>query len=173
MYHMRDLSSSRRYSRAAVLLISWNKNDACDMETLSEVSILRTDSALTDFQKVEHLSHLFEESYNLCVHKRGLKLDLDNKTRLQKSIQKSLFDFAYEEDDPGSLLIVYYAGHGRPGIDSGLTDTGYVASMAIGKFLDLHLCIVETLPCQGTSWTKLYGLSAQTSSKASIQPISL
>ena len=30
-------------------------------------------------------------------------------------MQKHLAEFVYDEDDPRTLLIVYYAGHGAPG----------------------------------------------------------
>jgi hypothetical protein len=124
---IRNHHFQRRYSKVSVLLLFWEREDSCDMQTLSEVSMLRPGSALADFWKVQHLSLLFEETLNFRVHERSLNFDPNNKTRLQESIQKPLLDFAYEEDVTGSLLIIYYAGHGSPGVDGGLIDTGYVA----------------------------------------------
>jgi predicted protein tyrosine phosphatase len=51
----------------------------------------------------------------------------DPRRSAQAQVNRYLADFVDDYDDTSTLLIIYYAGHGRPGSDPGvLRLTGYV-----------------------------------------------
>jgi hypothetical protein len=61
--------------------------------------------------KVEALKSVFTEEYRYKVTTRALN-DPDQRPRnSQVVLSKYLADFVYENDEPGALFIIYYAGH--------------------------------------------------------------
>lgn len=67
--------------------------------------------------QVEHLGNVFREKLNYNVtHKL-----LNKKKPAQTQVNKHLSDFVFTHDRPNTLLIVYYAGHGVPGLNPGET----------------------------------------------------
>ena len=74
--------------------------------------------------QIEDLTRVFEDRYHFKVHKGILNPGEDRKRAPQKWLQKYLADFVHEEDEKDSLLIVYYAGHGNPGVNGDLILTG-------------------------------------------------
>ncbi|KAF7520123.1 hypothetical protein G7054_g12877 [Neopestalotiopsis clavispora] len=87
----------KAYETASVLLLSWHR-DFEDLETDEEVT---------------NLERLFQEKYRYTTTRAELKPDSQNSAQLQ--LNKHLSDFVYDHDGPNALLIIYYAGHGRPG----------------------------------------------------------
>ncbi|KAL9119202.1 MAG: hypothetical protein Q9187_004247 [Circinaria calcarea] len=97
------------YESVAVLLLSWDK-DLDDMNIKDEVDSLER-VFTTDFNY---------KVYNKCISK------IPNKSA-QNQVNHHVADFIYEEDGPNNLLIVYYAGHGKPGSGHGYLElAGYV-----------------------------------------------
>lgn len=74
--------------------------------------------------QIEDLTRVFEDRYHFKVLKGILNPGGDKKKAPQKWLQKYLADFVHEEDEKDSLLIVYYAGHGNPGVNGELILTG-------------------------------------------------
>lgn len=85
------------YRKVEALFLSWAKNSD-DLATREEVNRLKS---------------VLETRFNYHVQ---LKL-LDNyiERKLQVRINKIVAEFVDEHDGTNTLLIVYYAGHGRPG----------------------------------------------------------
>lgn len=76
--------------------------------------------------QVSNLGSLFEDTFHYKVKKALLTKDPKHSPYLQAA--RYIIDFLWEEDDPNSLLVVYYAGHGAPkprrgGRSEGLTLT--------------------------------------------------
>jgi hypothetical protein len=46
-------------------------------------------------------------------------LTQDPRRTAQAQVNKHLSEFVFDHDDTNTLLIIYYAGHGRPGESSG------------------------------------------------------
>ena len=67
--------------------------------------------------KVDRLAHVWQDIYHYKVTRSRLK---SNEGKLpQVQINKDIATFVWEEDSPSTLLIVYYAGHGTPGLVPG------------------------------------------------------
>ncbi|CAG8971603.1 hypothetical protein HYALB_00007996 [Hymenoscyphus albidus] len=95
------------YREAAALLISWD-DGVDDLKTGEEV---------------DRLQRLLEDTFNY----KTVKGVLYEKTHPSPQIQinRHLANFVGEYDKPDTLLIVYYAGHGKPGEpENGLTFVG-------------------------------------------------
>lgn len=112
------------YTRIVVLLFCW-KNDCNDMETEDEVK--RLEAVLKDdFHYETQIEYL------------------DSREGLQLWVNFRVAHFAQANDGPNNLLIVYYAGHGRPGSSPGsLILTGSVGqpklhSAANSKKANVH-----------------------------------
>ena len=73
--------------------------------------------------QIEDLTRVFEDRYHFKVIKASSTLVEIMKTP-QIWLQKYLADFVHDEDEKDSLLIVYYAGHGNPGVNGELILTG-------------------------------------------------
>ena len=58
------------------------------------------------------LGNLLENTFRYKVKRVLLKNDSTHRPPLQ--LTRHITDFVWEEDGPGTLLIVYYAGHGAP-----------------------------------------------------------
>ena len=64
---------------------------------------------------------------------------LDNREGLQLWVNFRVARFAQENDGPNNLLIVYYAGHGRPGSYPGsLILTGSVGQLTLHSVTDFN-----------------------------------
>ncbi|KAK7991005.1 homeobox domain-containing protein [Apiospora arundinis] len=88
-------SQSMPYAKVSVLLLSWHK-DIYDLNTGEEVADLET---------------LFKEKFMFETTKRVLTRDSRNTA--QSQVNYHLSEFVIRNDDVNTLLIVYYAGHGR------------------------------------------------------------
>ncbi|KAL9117344.1 MAG: hypothetical protein Q9187_006121 [Circinaria calcarea] len=89
------------YKKCAVLLLCWEENSD-DLDTKEEVNRLK----LT-----------FEEKFRYAVQIEYIDNRID--TKLQVQVNKKVANFVADHDAPHTLLIVYYAGHGGPGIIHG------------------------------------------------------
>ena len=95
------------YTKVVALLFCWD--DHCnDMETRDEVDRLRA---------------VLEDDFNYKTQTEYL----DSRPGLQVRVNARVANFVEANDGPNTLLIVYYAGHGRPGNQPGsLILTGLV-----------------------------------------------
>ena len=92
-----NYKSSSKYTNVEVLLLCWaEKSDD-----------------LTITEEVSRLKMTFEETFN--YHAQIGKLDASSKQTLQVQVNRIVADFVGDSDGPNTLLIVYYAGHGKPG----------------------------------------------------------
>ncbi|KAH6676439.1 hypothetical protein B0J14DRAFT_354256 [Halenospora varia] len=85
------------YSKAAVLLLSWHP-ECNDLNTEGEVN---------------ELEAIFRKDFKFQTHKEELTQDI--RKSAQNQINYFLARFVHNYDDVNTLLIVYYAGHGKPG----------------------------------------------------------
>ena len=85
------------YRKVVALLLCWAENSN-DLATRDEVNRLRL---------------VLQEQFNYQVQIRFLDNYIEKK--LQVRINRIVAEFVDEHDGPNTLLIVYYAGHGRPG----------------------------------------------------------
>ena len=85
------------YESVKVLLLSWAQNSN-DMKTSEEVNRLKS---------------VFEKRFKYQTTMESL--DNNIKQKLQVQLWTKVANFVNENDGPNTLLIVYYAGHGRPG----------------------------------------------------------
>ena len=85
------------YEKVEALLLCWQDNSN-DMSTKGEVKRLKA---------------VFEKKfkYNTQIE----YLDNSLETKLQVHVNATVAAFVKAHDGPNTLLIVYYAGHGRPG----------------------------------------------------------
>lgn len=96
-----NYDNSSTYTKVEVLLLCWA--ESCnDMTTKEEVNQLKT---------------TFEEK--LYYNTRVEYLDTTMEGRLQVRVNAIVAGFVDAHDGPNTLLMVYYAGHGRPGGDYG------------------------------------------------------
>ena len=92
-----DYTNSSTYTKVEVLLLCWA--ESCD--------------DLTTKKEVEDLKATFETDFN--YHATIEYLDIMFEQRLQIRVNAKVAAFVDDHDGPNTLLIVYYAGHGRPG----------------------------------------------------------
>lgn len=85
------------YNKVEVLLLCWNQIKS-DLSTRGEV---------------EKLKSVFEDKFG--YHATVAELDADGQRRLQVQVNAQVANFVNVHDGTNSLLIVYYAGHGKPG----------------------------------------------------------
>lgn len=85
------------YKKAEVLIICW-KEHCCDLDTQNEVKGL-----------VSVLEMGF--GYGITI----VHLEAKEEGRLQVQLNAKVAGFVDTHDGPDTLLIVYYAGHGKPG----------------------------------------------------------
>lgn len=85
------------YTKVEALFLCWAENSD-DLATSDEVNRLRS---------------VFEEEFNYGVQIETL--DNDDEVSLQVLINAIVAAFVLRNHGPNTLLIVYYAGHGRPG----------------------------------------------------------
>ena len=91
--------TSSNYTKVEVLLLCWKHND------------------LTTQDEVDNLKATFEDRFN--YHTEIKYLDTTFEQKLQVRVNTIVAAFVGEHDGPNTLLIVYYAGHGRPGGEYG------------------------------------------------------
>ena len=117
-----NYANSSTYTKVEVLLLCWA--ESCnDITTEDEVNQLKT---------------TFEEKFYYNTHIEYLDTTMEG--RLQVRVNKIVADFVADHDGPNTLLIVYYAGHGRPGENYGdLELMGSVQDGNCGSQL-LNLC---------------------------------
>ncbi|KAL8828692.1 MAG: hypothetical protein Q9170_006495 [Blastenia crenularia] len=89
------------YQKAEVLMLCWEQSST-DMDTMNEINRLRS---------------VFEEKFGYHVNVEYLNQNL--KTKLQVQVNGIVASFVRDHDGPSTLLIVYYAGHGKPGENFG------------------------------------------------------
>lgn len=92
-----DFGNSTDYQKVKVLLLRW-ADSSDDMEVKKEVDDLKS---------------VFEERFNF--HAEIQLLDATPDRSLQVQVNVIVANFVNEHDGKGNLLIVYYAGHGKPG----------------------------------------------------------
>ncbi|KAI4119499.1 MAG: hypothetical protein LQ338_007264 [Usnochroma carphineum] len=89
------------YQKAEVLILCWEQASS-DMDTKNEV---------------ERLKSVFRKSFGYGVTIEKLNANLEKK--LQVQVNGRVARFVEDHDGPNTLLIVYYAGHGKPGDNFG------------------------------------------------------
>lgn len=93
----RKYKSSSSYTNVVVLLLCWA--EGCDDLSVSE--------------EVSNLKQTFETRFNYDAEIK--KLDASLERRYQVQVNTIVQAFIGAHDHPNTLLIVYYAGHGKPG----------------------------------------------------------
>lgn len=91
--------TSSTYTKVEVLLLCW-EHSCSDMATKDEI---------------DDLKKTFENRFNYHAEIKYL----DITTRLQVHVNAIVATFVKDHDGPNTLLIVYYAGHGKPGSEYG------------------------------------------------------
>lgn len=84
-----------RYDKVEVLLLCWKVSD---LDTTYEV---------------EDLRKVFEEDFG--YHTTTMYLNANSKKKLQTHLNRHVAKFVDDYNDPNTLIIVYYGGHGGPG----------------------------------------------------------
>lgn len=84
-----------RYDKVEVLLLSWKVSD---LDTTKEVKDLRK---------------VFEEDFG--YHTTTMYLNANSEKKLQTHLNRHVARFVDDYNDPNTLIIVYYGGHGGPG----------------------------------------------------------
>ena len=92
-----DYNHPSAYKKVEVLLLCWAQNSN-DLKTTEEVNALK---------------FVLEKRFRYRTHMACL--DNNNKQRLQVQLNSKVAAFVGANDGPNTLLIVYYAGHGKPG----------------------------------------------------------
>ena len=92
-----NYNHSSAYEKVEVLLVCWAQ-DSNDLKTTEEVNALNS---------------VLEKRFRW--HTTMAYLDNDKQQRLQVQLNTAVAAFVGANDGPNTLLIVYYAGHGKPG----------------------------------------------------------
>ncbi|KAJ8071114.1 hypothetical protein OCU04_001455 [Sclerotinia nivalis] len=112
-------NASLAYREAHILLLSWH----------------REDDDLHVQQEVDDLERVFRNTFKYQTTQKVLKQD--PKKHPQTQINLFLAEFVHSHDDPNTLLIVYYAGHGK--LIDGEDGLALIGSTAIpAKNNELH-----------------------------------
>ena len=93
--------SSSTYTKVEVLLLCW-AHSCSDLTTRDEIDSLKA---------------ILETRFNYHVEIKYLDTEIEQ--RLQVRVNTIVAAFVGEHDGPNTLLMVYYAGHGRPGGEYG------------------------------------------------------
>lgn len=107
------------YRKVEVLILHWadNSND------------------LATNEEVKSLQSVLEKPFNFHVQVESLDNHIEKK--LQVRINSIVAQFVEKHDGPNTLLIVYYAGHGRPG--------SYYGHLELFGSVEYHLSISRLL----------------------------
>lgn len=116
---MKDYSPGKRHSKVIVLLLYWDKVANSYLDTREEVRIPCPAGYLTLTAQVEQLGDMFEKNFRYTVHKKSLNAVPGRAAKVL--LQKYIGDVVLDIDEPNSLLIIYYAGHGNPVGENGDT----------------------------------------------------
>jgi hypothetical protein len=96
-----------RYTKVEVLLLSWEEDEGAGKE------VKRVNKLIEDEIRTVH--ELFERTLNFSVNRYAIPL-VDPRTKRnnkwQTNLQRKVAEFVEYHDDPGTLLILYYNGHG-------------------------------------------------------------
>ncbi|KAI4096982.1 MAG: hypothetical protein L6R37_006870 [Teloschistes peruensis] len=92
-----NYNCSENYNRVEVLLLRWD--DTCD--------------DMTTQHEVGQLKNVFEKEFNWHTELHCLNNKIEG--RLQLQINAIVAAWVNKYSKPNTLLVVYYAGHGRPG----------------------------------------------------------
>lgn len=113
-------SNSQSYDHVEVLMLSWEK-ESDDLKVQEEI---------------DQLTEVFENEYNYHVTRETIKRR--EKKRAQTSINAIVASWVDRYDGLKTLLLVYFAGHGRPGANIGeLVLNGYnVAPSDVRNYLN-------------------------------------
>ncbi|MCJ1396466.1 hypothetical protein MMC18_009356 [Xylographa bjoerkii] len=95
-YELEDEKDDSEYQVLWILLLRWEKNS----------------NDLTTLEEVDKLKSVFEDSFRYSVQIQHLDKNIEQ--RLQVQVNAIVAKFVGDHDGPNKLLIVYYAGHGRP-----------------------------------------------------------
>lgn len=100
----------RLYQKTAVLMLSWESNDSELADNVSIVSIHsrppRIQSRVNVFQ-IKSLKEVFVKEY--CFDAVVEQIPEDKNAQL--ALNSTITSFALRYNAPGTLLIIYYAGH--------------------------------------------------------------
>ena len=94
--------TSSTYKKVEVLVLCW-ETQSSDLPAIKK--------------EVQDLQAIFENRFNYHTEINYLNTTAEHK--LQIRVNKMVAAFVDEHDGPDTLLIVYYAGHGRPGAEYG------------------------------------------------------
>lgn len=94
-----NLNNPLTYQKVEVLLLQWAKKS-------TDLS-----SALDD--EVKRLKAVLEQKFH--YHAVIECLESQSNVMLQAQVNMIISNFTYKHQDPETLLIIYYAGHGKPG----------------------------------------------------------
>ena len=103
--------------------------------------------------QIDQLENMFNENFRYTVYKKSLNAVRGKAAKVL--LQKYIADVVWEVDEPNSLLIVYYAGHGNPGQNGDIILTGYVCEKSRKTRIDLEIGVTIT---QGLKLTQSYGV---------------
>lgn len=117
-----NYSKPSTYQNVAVLLLCWDQG-CNDLKTQEELDTLKK---------------VFEDQFGYSA--TISKLSSPAKNVLQVELNKLVANFVSDHDGPHNLLIVYYAGHGKPGeIYGHLELLGFVLQTSNPLNIDLVL----------------------------------
>ena len=101
------------YKKVSVLTLSWD-NEHDDLKVQEEV---------------QSLCKVFQERFNFHVTSKSIQCPL--RKDVQVYVNHVVSEWVNENDDPENLLIVYYAGHGKPEGSNSLVMFKYVSFQSI------------------------------------------
>lgn len=113
--------SPTSYDKTAAILLGW-ESGYCDTGVEPEVRFQCTSAlnrCILTHSQLASLAKVLREEYNFVVESHLMH----TRTAPQKQAFKHLSNFVDAHDDPQTLLIVYYAGHGY----QSLTQPGHLA----------------------------------------------
>ena len=97
-----NLDDAMSYKKVEVLMLQW-ANESSDLSADDEV---------------QKLKEVLEQKFH--YHAVVRYLDVHSSRNIQLQVNKLVTDFLWDHSGPDTLLIVYYAGHGKPGLQGEL-----------------------------------------------------
>ena len=112
-------TTSTNYEYVEILMLSWEK----------EVDDLKVQ------QEIDDLTQVFQETYNYHVTRKEIKKR--EKKKAQTQINAIVANWVDQYDGLKTLLVVYFAGHGKPGKQMGeLALSGYQSPSDVRNYLN-------------------------------------
>lgn len=112
-----NYSKASGYQEIAVLMLCWdqrsdafNAQDEIDQEEIDQEEI---DQEKIAQEEIDTLKKVFQDQFGYSV--TISKLSPPAKGVLRVEAKKQVANFVSDHDGQHNLLIVYYAGHGKPG----------------------------------------------------------